>query len=276
MSAGSVKTAAIVPSFERCISVFLRVTTSLCKAEGDSSASSAQTSSLLDPAQFSGSAFFSVTGPARRKRSMPAASYPSPRAQKGFFSADLATIDPGLPNVPVGHLRLGEVRAGGADRHRLCRYGLPALGRHQRGFVRPSRRERRQAEAPSTSASGPARAARAGQSMRSGTARSQSKTNRRSRLVETESFALIVKPGNGCGGIGAMKAPAAQLGAFSETLRHDRVRSESAIRLARPRRRQARSPEGRTCTDARGRSLAREEKGEKPTIDFWREFGLFT
>ena len=33
----------------------------------------------------------------------------------------------------------------------------------------------------------------------------------------------------------------------------------------------------RTCTDARARSLAREEKGRKAcTIDFWREFWFFT
>ena len=211
MSAGSVKTAAIsLPSFEKGDFRLARYDQPVQSGRRQLGVIGTDFLSLLT-AQFSGSAFFLGDRPCEAKALNARGLVPV--SQKGFFSADLATIDPGLPNVPVVYLRLGEVRAwaqidtGYADTvyprsvdinealyDRLAESGVKLERLPDIGVWTCEGRESR-----------PVYAVRD---------RALTIENEQARpIVETESFALIVKPANGCGGIGAMKAPAAQLGA---------------------------------------------------------------
>jgi hypothetical protein len=211
MSAGSVKTAAIsLPSFEKGDFRLARYDQPVQSGRRQLGVIGTDFLSLLT-AQFSGSALFLADRPCEAKALNARGLVPV--SQKGFFSADLATIDPGLPNVPVVYLRLGEVRAwaqidtGYADTvyprsvdinealyDRLAGSGVKLERLPDIGVWTCEGRESRRVYA-----------------VRDRVLRIE---NERARpILETESFALIVKPGNGCGGIGAMKAPAAQLGA---------------------------------------------------------------
>ena len=136
-----------------------------------------------------------------------------PVSEKGFFSSDLSTVGAGLANVPVAYLRLGEVRAwaqidtGYADSviprsvdinealyDRLVASGVRLERAADIGVLTCEGRESRRVYAVRD--------------------RALAIENERGEpIVETDSFHLIVKTANGCGGIGAMTTPAAQLGA---------------------------------------------------------------
>ncbi len=211
VSAGSVKTAAIsLPSFEKGDFRVARYDQPGHSGTGQVGVIGTDFLSLLS-AQFTGSAVFIGDRPCRadalRARGL------VPVSQKGFFSSDLSTIGAGLPNVPVVYLRLGEVHAwaqidtGYADTvypnsvdinealyDRLAESGVKLERLPDIGVWTCEGRENRRVYAVRNH----------GLSIENEQARP---------IVETESFALIVKPTNGCGGIDAMKAPAAQLGA---------------------------------------------------------------
>jgi hypothetical protein len=136
-----------------------------------------------------------------------------PVAQNGFFSSDPSKISPGLPNVPVVFLRLGEIRAWAqidtgyedAVYPRSVDVNQPLFDRFVRSGVKVDKiddidvwtcegRERR----PVYRVKG----------------RPLAIENEEGKpIVETEDFHLIVKSGNACGGIADLPEPAAQLGA---------------------------------------------------------------
>lgn len=211
MSAGSVKTAAIsLPSFEKGDFRVARYDQPGKSGRRQLGVIGTDFLSLLI-AQLTGGAVYLGDRPcdpdALRARGL------VPVSQKGFFSSDLSTIGAGLPNVPVVYLRLGEIHAwaqidtGYADTvypnsvdinealyHRLAGSGVRLERLPDIGVWTCEGRESRRVYAVRD--------------------RALAIENEQARpIVETESFALIVKPANGCGGIGAMKAPAAQLGA---------------------------------------------------------------
>jgi len=137
----------------------------------------------------------------------------TPVAQSGFFSSDLSKGGTGLPNVPVVFLRLGGIRvwaqfdtgyedfvyprsvdinqalfdrlvASGADLEQVKDIDMWTCdGRERRPVYRLKDR-------PLTV-----------------------ENEKGERIVETDSFHLILKPSNACGGIADMTEPAAQLGA---------------------------------------------------------------
>ena len=135
-------------------------------------------------------------------------------AETGFFSADPAKIDPSRADVPVVHLRLGDVRTwaqidtGYADTRyphsvdinqplydRLVASGV-ALERVGDVGVRTCKDaiEKRSVYAAKGMAI-------------------LIENERGAPILRTENFSLIVKGANDCGGIGGMSEPAAQLGA---------------------------------------------------------------
>jgi hypothetical protein len=211
MSAGSVKTAAIsLPSFEKSDFRLARYDPPVHSGRRQLGVIGTDFLSLLT-AQFAGGAVFLGDRPCDSKAL--SARGLVPISQAGFFSSDLSTIGAGLPNVPVVYLRLGEVRAwaqidtGYADTvyprsvdinealyDRLAGSGVELERLPDIGVWTCEGRESRRVYAVRDHA--------------------LAIENEQARpIVETESFALIVKPANGCGGIGAMKAPAAQVGA---------------------------------------------------------------
>lgn len=136
-----------------------------------------------------------------------------PVAETGFFSSAVSTVGAGLANVPVVYLRLGEVRAwaqidtGYADTviphsvdinealyDRMVVSGVRLERAADIGVLTCDGRESRRVYAVKD--------------------RALAIENERGQpIVETDNFHLIVKRANGCGGIGAMTTPAAQLGA---------------------------------------------------------------
>jgi hypothetical protein len=161
--------------------------------------------------QFSGNAVFLGAEPcqstALREHGL------APIAQTGFFSSDHSKIDRRLPNVPVVFLRLGEVHAWAqidtgyedivythsVDINEALYERLTNSGVELERFAdvsvwtcegRESRRVYTIRDHPLVIENEQAKP-----------------------IVQTENFHLIVKSANGCGGIGAMTVPAAQLGA---------------------------------------------------------------
>jgi hypothetical protein len=211
MSAGSVKTAAIsLPSFEKGDFRLARYDPPVQGRRRQLGVIGTDFLSLLT-AQFSGSALFLGDRPcdldALRARGL------VPVSQAGFFSSDPPTIGDGLPNVPVVYLRLGEVRAwaqidtGYAD----TVYPL-SVDINEALYDRLNESGARLERLPDIGVW----TCEGRESRRVYAVRDQALAieNEQARpILETESFALIVKPANGCGGIGAMSTPAAQLGA---------------------------------------------------------------
>jgi hypothetical protein len=136
-----------------------------------------------------------------------------PVAETGFFSSDLSTIGDGLANVPVAYLRLGKVRAwaqidtGYADA--VIPHSVDINEALYDRLVASGARLERAADVGVLTCEG--RESRRVYAVKD---RALAIENERGEpIVETDSFHLIVKKANGCGGIGAMTTPAAQLGA---------------------------------------------------------------
>jgi hypothetical protein len=136
-----------------------------------------------------------------------------PVSQKGFFSSDASTVGAGLANVPVAYLRLGDVRAwaqidtGYADS--LIPRSVDINEALYEKLVANGVRFERAADIGVLTCEG--RESRPVYAVRD---RALAIENERGEpIAETTSFHLIVKKASGCGGIGAMTTPAAQLGA---------------------------------------------------------------
>jgi hypothetical protein len=136
-----------------------------------------------------------------------------PVAQDGFFSSDPSRIDAGRPNVPVVFLRLGEVRtraqidtgyADSAYPHSVD-INQALYDRLVQGGVTLER----SADVSVQTCEG--RESRRAYSVKGVPLLIENEQGK--PIVQTESFHLILKSANGCGGIGALTAPAAQLGA---------------------------------------------------------------
>jgi hypothetical protein len=136
-----------------------------------------------------------------------------PIAQNGFFSSDPSKVDPELPNVPVVYVALGEVRAWaqvdtGYD-DIVHPHSVDINEALYERLVRSGVKLERTADIAIWTCEG--RESRPVYRVRD---RPLVVENEQARpIVETQSFYLIVKPSNGCGGIAALETPAAQLGA---------------------------------------------------------------
>jgi hypothetical protein len=136
-----------------------------------------------------------------------------PIAESGFFSSDPSKIGRGLPNVPVVFLRLGEVRTWaqidtGYDDIVYKRSVDINEALYER-LIESGAKLQRGADLRVWTCEGP-------ETRRVYTANDYPlaiETDEAKPIVETKLFHLIVKSANGCGGIGAMTEPAAQLGA---------------------------------------------------------------
>ncbi|HME83560.1 MAG TPA: hypothetical protein VKG91_03185 [Roseiarcus sp.] len=209
--AGSVRTASIsLPSFEKGDFELRRYGLALQPGKGQLGVIGADFLSLLS-AQFTGNAVYlserACDSNALRARGL------VPVDETGFFSSDPSTIAAGLPNVPVVYLRLGEVHAwaqidtGYADTvyPRSVDINVALYDRFAASGVRLERLP----DIGVWTCEG--RESRRVYAVRDGALAIENEHGQ--PIAQTESFALIVKPANGCGGIGAMSAPAAQLGA---------------------------------------------------------------
>jgi hypothetical protein len=137
----------------------------------------------------------------------------TPIAQNGFFSSDPSKISAGLPNVPVVFLRLGDVRV------------WAQIDTGYEDFVYSRSVDINQALFDRLAATGAkldrvedidiwtcdGREHRPVYRIRGRPLTIEDQGGK--KIVETEDFHLVVKPGNSCGGIADMKEPAAQLGA---------------------------------------------------------------
>ncbi len=136
-----------------------------------------------------------------------------PIAQNGFFSSDPSRIDAGLPNVPIVFLRIGEVRAWaqvdtGYDDIVYPRSVDINEALHARLIESGIKLERVSDINVWTCEGSESRHVYAVKNGSLAVENEQAKP-----IAQTENFRLILKPANGCGGIGEMTAPAAQLGA---------------------------------------------------------------
>jgi hypothetical protein len=137
----------------------------------------------------------------------------TPIAQDGFFSSDPKKVGQGLPNVPVVFLRLGEIRA------------WAQIDTGYEDFVYSHSVDINQALFDRLVASGVSlerindidiwtcdgREHRPVYRIKGRPLTIENENGK--EIVETESFHLVVKPPNSCGGIADMTEPAAQLGA---------------------------------------------------------------
>lgn len=136
-----------------------------------------------------------------------------PVSEKGFFSSDLSTIGAGLADIPVVYLRLGEVRAwaqidtGYADT--VIPHSVDINEALYDRLVASGVRLERAADIVVLTCEG--RESRRVYAVKDRALAIENEGGE--PIVETMSFRLIVKTANGCGGIGAMTTPAAQLGA---------------------------------------------------------------
>jgi hypothetical protein len=210
-AAGSEKAAAIsLPSFKKGAFRLARYDQPAQTATRQLGVIGTDFLSLLT-AQFSGTSVYlgdhACEAKALRARGL------VPVSQSGFFSSDLSTIKSGLANVPVVYISLGGVRAwaqidtGYADTvyphsvdinealyDRLAASGVRLERLRDLGVWTCEGHESRRVYAVTDKALA-------------------IENERGQPIVETSSFVLIVKPASGCGGIGAMSEPAAQLGA---------------------------------------------------------------
>jgi hypothetical protein len=210
-AAGSEKAAAIsLPSFKKGAFRLARYDQPVQTATRQLGVIGTDFLSLLT-AQFSGSSVYLGDRPCEAKALRARGLVPV--SQSGFFSSDLSTIKRGLANVPVVYLSLGGVRAwaqidtGYADTvyprsidinetlyDRLAASGVRLERLRDLGVWTCEGHETRRVYA-----------------VRDGVLTIENEQAR--PIVETDSFTLIVKPANSCGGIATMGEPAAQLGA---------------------------------------------------------------
>jgi hypothetical protein len=208
---GSVRNASIsLPSFER--GNFLLVDADAPSRSGGRRLGVIGTDfmSLLS-AQFSGGAVYLGDRPCEAKALRARGLVPV--SEKGFFSSDPSTIGAGLANVPIVYLRVGEVRAwaqidtGYADT--VIPHSVDINEALYDRLVASGVRLERAADIGVLTCEGH-------ESRRTYAVRDNAlaiENERGQPIVETDSFRLIVKRANGCGGIGALTTPAAQLGA---------------------------------------------------------------
>jgi len=136
-----------------------------------------------------------------------------PIAQNGFFSSDPSMIDGGHPNVPVLFLRLGEVHTWaqidtGYD-DSVYTHSVDINEALYERLVNNGINLKRLAGISVSTCEGR-------ESRNVYTVKGQSlviETDQAKPIKRTEIFHLILKSANGCGGIGAVTTPAAQLGA---------------------------------------------------------------
>lgn len=136
-----------------------------------------------------------------------------PIAQNGFFSSDPSMIDGRLPNVPVLFLRLGEVHTWaqidtGYDDTVYTHSVDINQALYERLVNNGIKLERLAGISVST--------CEGRESRNVYTVKGRSlviETDQAKPIKRTDTFYLILKSANGCGGIGAMTTPAAQLGA---------------------------------------------------------------
>ena len=210
-TAGSDKAAAIsLPSFEKGAFRLARYDQPVQTATRQLGVIGTDFLSLLT-AQFSASSVYLGDHPCEAKALRARGLVPV--SQSGFFSSDLSTIKSGLANVPIVYLSLGGVRAwaqidtGYADTvyprsvdinealyDRLAASGVRLERLRDLGVWTCEGREIRRVYA-----------------VRDSALRIENEQAR--PIVQTDSFTLIVKPANSCGGIATMGEPAAQLGA---------------------------------------------------------------
>jgi hypothetical protein len=210
-SAGSVRNAALsFPSFERGNFDLSHYDMPLQTAERQLGVVGTDFLSLLS-VQFTGSAVFLGAQPCQSNALL--AHGLIPIAQKGFFSSDLSMIDGELPNVPVVFLRLGEVQTWaqidtGYD-DIVYTHSVDINEALYERLVNNGIKLERFADISVSTCEG-----RESRPVYTVNGRSLViETDQAKPIVRTETFHLILKPANGCGGIGAMTTPAAQLGA---------------------------------------------------------------
>jgi hypothetical protein len=136
-----------------------------------------------------------------------------PIAQDGFFSSDPSTIKRGLPNVPVVFMMLGGVRAWAQIDTGYADSVYPHSADINKAFydrlVESGLKLERLADIGVATCEG--HESRPVYAIEGGALTIENEHGR--PIAQTSSFHLVVKPANGCGGIGSMSAPAAQLGA---------------------------------------------------------------
>jgi hypothetical protein len=137
----------------------------------------------------------------------------TPIAQNGFFSSEPSRVDAGLPNVPVVFLRLGVVRAWaqidtGYDNIVYAHSADINEALHARLIESGIKLERVSDINVWTCEGSESRHVYAVKDRLLAIENEEAEP-----IAQTENFRLILKPANGCGGIGEMTEPAAQLGA---------------------------------------------------------------
>jgi hypothetical protein len=210
-SYGSVRNAALsLPSFEGGNFDLRHFDTPLQPAGRQLAVIGTDFLSLLS-VQFTGSAVFLGAQPcqpnALRARGL------IPVAQNGFFSSDPSTIDGELPNVPVVFLSLGEVHTWaqidtGYD-DIVYTHSVDINEALYERLINSGIKLERFADVSVSTCEGR-------ESRHVYTVKGRSlviETDEAKPIVRTETYHLILKPANRCGGIGAMTIPAAQLGA---------------------------------------------------------------
>jgi hypothetical protein len=136
-----------------------------------------------------------------------------PVDQTGFFSSDLSKVTPGLPNVPVVFLRVGDVRVWaqidtGYEDFVYSRSVDINQGMFDR-LVQSGAKLDRVNDIDIWTCDG--REHRPVYRIKDSPLRIENEQGK--RIADTEHFHLIVKAPNSCGGIADMAEPAAQLGA---------------------------------------------------------------
>ena len=136
-----------------------------------------------------------------------------PIAQDGFFSSNPSTIRRGLPNVPVVYVSLGGIRAWAqidtGYANSVYSHSVDINQALYQRLVESGAKLRRLADVGVWTCEG--HESRPVYAVSDGALTIENEQAR--PILRTARFHLIVKPANGCGGIGTMSAPAAQLGA---------------------------------------------------------------
>ena len=210
-SDGSVRNAALsLPGFEGCNFDLRHYHMPLHTAERQLGVIGTDLLSLLS-VQFTGSAVFLGAQPCQPNALR--AHHLIPIAQNGFFSSNPSMIDGGLSNVPVLFLRLGEVHTWaqidtGYD-DTVYRNSVDINEALYERLVNNGMKLERVADISVSTCEGR-------ESRHVYTVKGRSlviETDQAKPIKRIETFYLILKSANGCGGIGAMTTPAAQLGA---------------------------------------------------------------
>ncbi|MDR3435841.1 hypothetical protein, partial [Telmatospirillum sp.] len=135
-----------------------------------------------------------------------------PISQDHFFSSDPSAVDARLPNVPIVFLRLGATRVWaqidtGYD-DAIYPHSVDINQALYERLIKDGMRLRRVSEMTVSTCEG--RETRPVYAVDNSLA---VETDQSEPIVRTVNFHLVLKQANGCGGIGAMSEPAAQLGA---------------------------------------------------------------